>query len=203
MGRPALPDTRRRFDSGLWEIFVPELTVGAVYKFELLGPDGALLPLKADPFGFEAELRPSTASVVADSADFTWSDAEYMARRGDGEPRRKPMSIYEAHLGSWRLGENGRFLTYDELADELIPYVADMGYTHIELLPISEHPLDQSWAISDSLVCAYRRSLAGFARFIDRAHAAGLGVILDGSRRISRPINKGWRISTAPRRRAR
>src|SRR6202020_331535 len=115
---------RRRFDSGLWEIFVPELTVGAVYKFELLDPNGALLPLKADPFGFEAELRPSTASSVADSADFFWTDADYMAKRGEGEPRRKPMSIYEAHLGSWRRGEGERFLTYDELAEQLIPYVA-------------------------------------------------------------------------------
>ena len=136
---------RRRFDSGLWEIFVPQLTVGAIYKFELLGPNGELLPLKADPFGLEAELRPSTASVVADSGDFTWTDAEYMAKRRGGEPRRKPMSIHEAHLGSWRRGEGGRFLTYDELAEQLIPYVAEMGYTHIELLPISEHPLDESW----------------------------------------------------------
>ena len=103
------------------------------------------MPLKADPFGFEAELRPLNASVVADSADFSWTDAEYMAKRGEGEPRRKPMSIYEAHLGSWRRGEGGRFLTYDELADQLIPYVAEMGYTHLELLPISEHPLDESW----------------------------------------------------------
>src|ERR1700730_6709231 len=136
---------RRRFDSGLWEIFVPELAVGAVYKFELLGPTGSLLPLKADPFGFEAELRPSTASVVADSADFAWTDAKYMAKRGEGDARRKSRTIYEAHLGSWRRGEGGRFLTYDELADQLIPYVADMGYTHLELLPISEHPLDESW----------------------------------------------------------
>ena len=173
---------RRRLDSGLWEIFVPELTVGAVYKFELVGPNGALLPLKADPFGFEAELRPSTASVVADSADFSWTDAEYMAKRGEGEPRRKPMSIYEAHLGSWRRGEGGRFLTYDELADELIPYVAGMGYTHIELLPISEHPLDESWGYQPIGLFAPTRRFgepAGFARFVDRAHAAGLGVILD------------------------
>ena len=173
---------RRRFDSGLWEIFVPELTVGAVYKFELLGPDGALLPLKADPFGFEAELRPSTASVVADSADFSWTDAEFMAKRREGEPRRKPMSIYEAHLGSWRRGGGGRFLTYDELADQLIPYVADLGYTHIELLPISEHPLDESWGYQPIGLFAPTRRFgepAGFARFVDRAHAAGLGVIVD------------------------
>ncbi len=173
---------RRRFDSGLWEIFVPELTVGAIYKFELVGPNGALLPLKADPFGFEAELRPLNASVVADSADFSWTDAEYMAKRGEGEPRRKPMSIYEAHLGSWRRGEGGRFLTYDELADQLIPYVTEMGYTHLELLPISEHPLDESWGYQPIGLFAPTRRFgdpAAFARFVDRAHAAGLGVILD------------------------
>src|SRR5271165_6638739 len=173
---------RRRFDSGLWEIFVPELTVGAVYKFELLGPNEALLPLKSDPFGFEAELRPLTASVVADSADFSWTDDEYMARRGEGEPRRRPMSIYEVHLGSWRRGEGGRFLTYDELSDELIPYAAGMGYTHIELLPISEHPLDESWGYQPIGLFAPTRRFgepAAFARFVDRAHDAGLGVILD------------------------
>ncbi|HTZ67079.1 MAG TPA: 1,4-alpha-glucan branching protein GlgB [Roseiarcus sp.] len=173
---------RRRFDSGLWEIFIPQLAVGTVYKFELLGPNGALLPLKADPFGFEAELRPSTASVVADSADFSWTDADHMAKRREGEPRRKPITIYEAHLGSWRRGEGGRFLTYDELADQLIPYVADMGYTHIELLPISEHPLDESWGYQPIGLFAPTRRFgepAGFARFVDRAHAAGLGVILD------------------------
>jgi len=173
---------RKRFDSGLWEIFVPHLTAGAVYKYELAGPDGALLPLKADPFGFEAELRPSTASVVADSADFVWTDAEYLAKRRQGEPRRKPMSIYEAHLGSWRRRPDGSFLTYDELADQLIPYVADMGYTHIELLPISEHPLDESWGYQPIGLFAPTRRFgepAGFAQFVDRAHAAGLGVILD------------------------
>src|SRR5208337_1160150 len=114
---------RKRIDSGLWEIFVPHLEAGAVYKYELAGPDGVLLPLKADPFGFEAELRPSTASVVADSADFSWTDAEYMAKRGEGEPRRKPMGLFAP---TRRFGEP-----------------------------------------------------AGFARFVDRAHAAGLGVILD------------------------
>jgi 1,4-alpha-glucan branching enzyme len=173
---------RKRFDSGLWEIFVPHLTVGAVYKYELTGPDGTLLPLKADPFGFGAELRPSTASVVADSADFGWTDAEYMAKRREGEARRKPVSIYEVHLGSWRRGEDARFLTYDEHADQLIPYVAGMGYTHLELLPISEHPLDESWGYQPLGLFAPTRRFgdpAGFARFVDRAHAAGVGVILD------------------------
>src|SRR5271157_5008955 len=159
---------RKRIDSGLWEIFVPHLAAGAVYKYELTGPDGRLLPLKADPFGFAAELRPSTASVVADSSDFAWTDAEYMARRREGEPRRKPMSIYEVHLGSWGRGEDGRFLTYDELADQLIPYAAGMGYTHLELLPISEHPLDESWGYQPVGLFAPTRRFgepAGFARF--------------------------------------
>src|SRR6202789_2609833 len=173
---------RRRFDSGLWEIFVPELTVGAVYKFELLDPNGALLPLKADPFGFEAELRPSTDSVVADSADFSWADTEHMAKRDKAEPRRKPMSIYEAHLVSWRRGEGGRFLTYDELAEQLIPYAVDLGFTHLELMPVTEHPLDDSWGYQPIGLFAPTRRFGApdaFARFMDRAHAAGLGVILD------------------------
>ena len=122
---------RRRYDSGLWEIFVPHLFAGAVYKYELSGPDGALLPLKADPFGFEAEMRPSTASVVADSADFAWTDDEYMRRRADGEPRRRPMTIYEAHLGSWKRHHDGSFLTYDELADRSHPLCRRHGlYAH-------------------------------------------------------------------------
>jgi len=173
---------RKRIDSGLWEFFAPGLTAGAVYKYELTGPDGTLLPLKADPFGFEAELRPSTASVVADSPDFQWTDQVYMEMRRQGEARRKPMSIYEAHLGSWRRRADGTFLTYDELADELIPYVAGLGYTHIELLPISEHPLDESWGYQPIGLFAPTRRFgepAGFARFVDRAHAAGLGVIID------------------------
>jgi 1,4-alpha-glucan branching enzyme len=173
---------RKRFDSGLWEIFVPHIGAGTVYKFELLSSDGRLLPLKADPFGFEAELRPSTASVVVDSADFPWTDAEYMARRVEGEPRRKPMSIYEVHLGSWRRRPDGSFLSYDELADQLIPYAADLGYTHIELLPVTEHPLDISWGYQPIGLFAPTRRFgepAGFARFVNRAHAAGLGVILD------------------------
>jgi len=173
---------RRRIDSGLWEIFVPGLKAGAVYKYELAGPDGTLLPLKADPFGFEAELRPSTASVVADSADFVWTDGDYMEGRRQGEARRKPLAIYEVHLGSWRRRADGSFLAYDELADQLVPYAYEMGFTHIELLPVSEHPLDESWGYQPIGLFAPTRRFgepAGFARFVDRAHAAGLGVILD------------------------
>jgi 1,4-alpha-glucan branching enzyme len=173
---------RKRFDSGLWEIFIPHLGAGAVYKYEVISASGELQPLKADPFGFEAELRPSTASVVAYTSDFEWTDAAYMAARGEGELRRKPMSTYEVHLGSWRRGEGGRWLTYDELADTLIPYVAELGYTHIEFMPITEHPLDISWGYQPiGLFAPTRRfgSPEAFARLVDKAHAAGLGVILD------------------------
>jgi len=173
---------RKRFDSGLWEIFIPALGAGTIYKYEVVSRSGDLMPLKADPFAFAAEMRPSTASIVASSDDFDWTDAEYMNERRQGEPRRKPMSIYECHLGSWRRGEEGRFLTYDELADQLIPYVVDLGFTHIELLPVSEHPLDDSWGYQPiGLFAPTARfgSPEGFARFVDKAHTAGLGVILD------------------------
>jgi 1,4-alpha-glucan branching enzyme len=173
---------RKRVDSGIWEIFVPEIGRGAVYKYEIVSADGRLLPLKADPFGFGSELRPSTASVVEKTDDFSWTDAEWMAKRGEGEPRRRPMSIYEVHLGSWQRGDWNRFLTYDELAERLIPYVRDLGFTHLELLPINEHPLDASWGYQPiGLFSPSRRfgDPAGFARFVDAAHAAGLGVIID------------------------
>ena len=173
---------RKRFDSGLWEIFIPHLAAGAVYKYEVVSSDGALQPLKADPYGFEAELRPSTASVVAGTTDFNWTDADYLAERQKDQARRKPMCALEVHLGSWRRGEGGRFLTYEELGDQLIPYAVDMGFTHIELLPISEHPLDDSWGYQPIGLFAPTRRFGTpeqFARFVDRAHAAGLGVLLD------------------------
>jgi 1,4-alpha-glucan branching enzyme len=173
---------RKRVDSGLWEIFIPHLGAGIVYKYEIVGADGVMQPLKADPYGFEAELRPSTASVIAYTTDYSWNDGDYLASRGRGEARRKPMSILEVHLGSWRRGEGGRFLTYDELAEQLIPYAVGLGFTHIELMPVTEHPLDDSWGYQPiGLFAPTRRFGApdGFARFMDRAHAAGLGVILD------------------------
>ena len=173
---------RKRIDSGLWEIFAPSLGAGAVYKFEIVGVDGGLLPLKADPFGFGAELRPSTASVVTPAVDIVWSDGEFLHRRASVDARRQPQSTYEVHLGSWRRSGDGGFLSYDELATQLLPYVADLGFTHIELLPISEHPLDASWGYQPiGLFAPTRRfgDAADFARFVDAAHALGIGVILD------------------------
>jgi 1,4-alpha-glucan branching enzyme len=173
---------RKRVDSGIWEIFIPGIGAGAVYKYEIVGRDGNLLPLKADPLGFEAELRPSTASVVASNAPYDWGDDIHMRERANCDPRRAPMSIYEVHLPSWRKADGWRFLTYDELADQLVPYVADMGFTHVELLPVSEHPLDASWGYQPiGLFAPTRRhgDAQGFRRLIDRAHKAGLSVILD------------------------
>jgi 1,4-alpha-glucan branching enzyme len=172
---------RKRVDSGIWEIFIPGLGEGAVYKYELLAGDGRLLPLKADPLGFAAELRPSTASVVA-KLDFAWTDDAWMARRAARDARRAPMAIYEVHAPSWKRHPDDRFWSWDELADDLIPYVRDMGFTHIEFMPVMEHPLDASWGYQPIGLFAATARLGGpegLARFIDRAHAAGIGVILD------------------------
>jgi 1,4-alpha-glucan branching enzyme len=171
---------RKRVDSGLWEIFIPDIGEGCVYKYEIVGKGGELLPLKADPFGFASELRPSTASVVARIDRFEWHDEAHRATRHDA--RRVPISVYEVHLGSWRRNSEGGFLTYDEIADTLIPYVVEMGFSHIELMPVTEHPLDDSWGYQPiGLFTPTRRfgDPAGFARLVDRAHQAGLGIILD------------------------
>ncbi len=173
---------RKRIESGIWEIFAPGVAPGTIYKYEILGRFGVLQPLKADPVGFEGELRPSTASVVAKPDSFAWHDEAFLAERQAGDKRRKPMSVYEVHLGSWRRGENNSFLSYDALAEQLIPYAVDMGFTHLELMPVSEHPLDASWGYQPVGLFAPTRRFGdpdGFARFVDTAHRAGLGIIID------------------------
>ena len=173
---------RMRVSSGMWEIFIPDLRPGAVYKFEILGADKRLAPLKADPFAFTSERRPKTASIVAPAEPFAWSDGEYLSARTRHDPRRTPMSVYEVHLGSWKRRGDGDFLSYDELAADLIPYAVDLGFTHLELLPITEHPLDASWGYQPTGLFAPTSRFGapdGFARFVDAAHRAGLGIILD------------------------
>ena len=173
---------RRRGGVGVWEIFIPGLGEGAVYKFELRAADGSLLPLKADPVGTGAELRPQNASVVRRVDDFTWNDAAWLARRGAAQAVGAPVSILEVHLGSWARGEGNRFLTYDEFALRLVPYAVDMGFTHLELLPVNEHPFDGSWGYQPiGLFAPTSRhgTPHDFARFVDRCHQAGLGVLLD------------------------
>ena len=173
---------RVRFDTGIWEVFIPVLGTDTIYKFEIVGPDGELVPLKADPFARRSELRPKNASVVPDPTPFRWSDSTYLEQRGRKDWRRTPMSIYEVHLGSWRRRADGQFMSYDQLAEQLIPYAADMGFTHLEFLPISEHPFDPSWGYQPTGLYSPTARFgdpAGFARLVDAAHAAGLGVILD------------------------
>ncbi|MET0372127.1 MAG: 1,4-alpha-glucan branching protein GlgB [Sphingobium sp.] len=173
---------RHRIDSGLWELFVPEVGEGTRYKFEILGPKGELLPLKSDPFAFRTELRPATASVVSGLPRHKWGDDAHRAYWSEVDPRREAISIYEVHAGSWQRKEDGDFLDWDALANRLIPYVVGMGFTHIELMPISEYPYDPSWGYQT--IGLYSPSArfgdpAGFARFVDGAHRAGIGVILD------------------------
>ena len=173
---------RVRLNTGIWEVFIPSVGPGSIYKYEIVGQDGKVLPLKADPFAFQSEMRPRTASVVADPTPFPWTDAKYIEERGRKDWRRTPVSIYEVHLGSWRRRADGSFMSYDQLAEQLVPYAADMGFTHLELLPITEHPYDPSWGYQPTGLYSPTSRFgdpAGFARFVDAAHAAGLGVILD------------------------
>ena len=173
---------RKRVDTGIWEIFVPGIDAGAIYKYEIVGPKGERVPLKADPFAFRAEFRPATGSVVDHPPAHDWGDAAHRRFWRTADPRRMPISIYEVHAGSWQLRDDGTFLSWDELAERLIPYVVDMGFTHIELLPITEHPYDPSWGYQTTGLYAPSARFGepeGFARFVDGAHRAGIGVILD------------------------
>jgi 1,4-alpha-glucan branching enzyme len=169
--------------NGLWEIFVPGVGSGAKYKFELLDGDGRLLPLKNDPFGHYHEPPPGNASIVFASR-YQWSDYQWMQRRATGPELDAPISIYEVHLGSWRRrpDDHDRYLSYRELADELVDYVKDMGFTHIELLPVSEHPFDGSWGYQPIGMYAPTHRFGNpddFRYFVDRCHAADIGVIVD------------------------
>ncbi|HTW24210.1 MAG TPA: 1,4-alpha-glucan branching protein GlgB [Candidatus Baltobacteraceae bacterium] len=170
--------------TGIWEIFMPGLDEGALYKFEILSRVGHNLGLKSDPYGFSAEVRPNTASVVFDINRYQWNDAHWLADRKARDWQHSPMSIYEVHAGAWkrREKEDYRWLTYRELAAELIPYAKQMGYTHIELMPIMEHPFDASWGyqtVGYYAVTSRFGSPADFMFFVDRCHQEGIGVILD------------------------
>jgi 1,4-alpha-glucan branching enzyme len=173
---------RSRKDIGVWEIFIPGIAAGRPYKFRIVGPDGTVQPLKADPFAFASELRPKTASITADPGKPDWGDAAHRAHWASVDPRREPISIYEVHPGSWQRDAHGWFLSWDELADQLIPYVVDLGFTHIEFLPVSEHPYDPSWGYQTTGLYAPSARFgdtAGFARFVDGAHRAGISVLID------------------------
>ena len=172
---------RLRHVAGVWEVFIPRLAAGERYKFALLGPDGATLPDKCDPFARATEAPPATASVVCAPLAHDWRDAAWMAARGARQAPDAPISIYEAHLASW-LRPHDQTLDWDGAAAKLVPYVKALGFTHIELLPISEHPFGGSWGYQPVALfapTARHGEANAFARFVDACHAEEIGVILD------------------------
>ena len=168
-------------DGGIWEVTIPGLNQYDLYKIVVESPDGELL-YHADPYASHNETRPGTASKVYDLPDYQWGDAAWMEKRRKADIVNRPMNIYEMHAGSWKKGENGETLDYERLADELIPYIQEMGYTHIELMPLSEYPFDGSWGYQ---VTGYFAPTSRYGtpemmmRFIDRCHQAGIGVLMD------------------------
>ncbi len=173
---------RRRGGTGVWEIFVPGLGDGALYRYDIKGADGATQPRKADPVGFGSEHPPANASVVRDIDGYGWSDDLWMVTRPERHDRRAPISIYEVHLPSWRRKDRGRPISYIEAAEELVAYVKDMGFTHIELMPVSEYPFDGSWGyqpiglFAPTIRCGLPHE---FRDLVNAAHRAGIGVLLD------------------------
>ena len=173
-----------RGSAGVWELFLPDLPEGTLYKYEIRSRDHNALLLKADPYAFAGELRPRTASVVHDVSAYVWHDETWMGTRSKWDPLTAPLSIYEVHVGSWMRvpEESNRWLTYRELADKLIPYAKDLGYTHLELMPVTEHPFDGSWGYQATGYFAATSRYGApqdFMAFVDKAHQAGLGIIMD------------------------
>lgn len=166
---------------GIWTGFFPKLSAGTLYKYEITTADGRILR-KSDPFGFFSEKRPHTASIVYELSNYTWKDSNWISEKGNRTSYDQPMFIYEVHLGTWKKDANGELLSYKELANELIPYVVERGYTHIELLPLVEHPFDRSWGYQGtgyySVTSRYGTPLE-FMEFVDQCHQHGIGVILD------------------------
>jgi 1,4-alpha-glucan branching enzyme len=173
---------RLRHSAGVWEIFIPRLAAGERYKYEIIGPSGELLPLKADPLARVTEHPPATASIVPARWRYHWTDADWMARRADAHAPSAPISIYELHAASWMRPRHGETMDWRAIAERLIPYVRSLGFTHIELLPIMEHPFGGSWGyqpLSQFAPSARYGSAEEFAHFVDECHRAGIGVILD------------------------
>lgn len=166
-------------DSGIWTRFFPDVPDGTFYKYVITGPDGNV-KLKADPYAFHAEMRPKTASIVTSLLEYEWGDSDWIHRRK--APYGDPISIYELHFGTWRQPGNGLFYTYREMADLVIPYILEMGYTHIEIMPLAEHPYDLSWGYQAT---GYFAPSSRYGKpqdlmyFVDRCHQAGIGVLLD------------------------
>jgi 1,4-alpha-glucan branching enzyme len=169
-------------NSGIWEIFLPEVLHDVNYKYEIRSRTGGEILTKSDPYARKFQLRPDTASVTTADSIYAWDDEEWIAKRGNNDWMHTPMSIYEVHLGSWRRNHKGEFLNYRDIADQLVPYVIDLGFTHIELLPVSEHPFDGSWGYQCTgffaPTCRFGDG-EDFRYLIDKCHQNNIGIILD------------------------
>ncbi|HKJ23068.1 MAG TPA: 1,4-alpha-glucan branching protein GlgB [Gammaproteobacteria bacterium] len=168
--------------SGLWELFIPGLAEGALYKFEIRNCHDGSLHLKSDPYARHSEMRPSTASKVRDESPYAWSDEQWLSQRAGEDWLRRPLSIYEVHLGSWQRNDGGDFLNYRDLAHRLVPYVEQLGFNYIELLPIMEHPFDGSWGYQTTGYYSPTSRFGNpddFRYFVDYCHRHGIGVLLD------------------------
>ncbi|RFC37150.1 MAG: 1,4-alpha-glucan branching enzyme [Candidatus Nitrotoga sp. LAW] len=167
--------------SGVWELFIPEIEQGMLYKFEIRNHTGTLL-VKTDPYANAFELRPGTAARAGSIIHHAWQDTEWMEQRSKWDWLHAPLNVYEIHAGSWKRHPDGRCYTYRELAENLVPYLKDMGYTHVELMPISEHPLDESWGYQATGYFAATSRFGSpddLCHFVDNCHQAGIGVLLD------------------------
>ncbi len=168
--------------SGVWALFIPEISVGAPYKFEIRNRSTENVLVKSDPYAQQFEIRPKTASIITESSSFQWNDHVWLNQRKQTEWLHAPMSIYELHLGSWQRDEDSQFLNYRELADRLVSYVKSLGFTHIELLPISEHPFDDSWGyqtLGNFAPTTRYGSPDDFRYFVNQCHQQNIGIILD------------------------
>ncbi|MDH5396384.1 MAG: 1,4-alpha-glucan branching protein GlgB, partial [Gammaproteobacteria bacterium] len=173
---------RSRGSSGVWELFIPGLSSGSHYKFEILNRDTNRIVTKSDPYAQQLELRPRTASVIQHNTPYNWQDKQWITARQKHDWLHEPLSVYECHLGSWQRDENGHFLNYRELASRLVSYLKETAFTHIELLPITEHPLDASWGYQTTGYFAPTRRFGDaddFRYFVDYCHQNGIGVLLD------------------------
>ncbi len=173
---------RVRGDSGIWELFIPGLSAGDLYKFEIANRHNGAIMLKTDPYGQQFELRPDNSSIVCSNKRYQWTDEKWMKQRAEYDWLHRPMSVYEVHLGSWKHDQEGNFLNYRQLAKELVSYIKETGFTHIELMPITEHPYDLSWGYQTTGYFAptRRHGMADdFRYFIDYCHQHDVGVLLD------------------------
>jgi len=178
---------RLRHECGVWEIFIPQLSEESRYKYEIKNNNGQLLPLKSDPYAFQSEYRPDTASEIVNEIDYRWNDQQWLSNRGERNARNKPICIYEVHLGSWKRKGDNEYLNYRELAEQLVDYAKEMSFTHLQLMPVSEFPYDGSWgyqpvglfAPTSRFKSDDSNVIEDFKYFVDQCHQNNIGLLID------------------------